>query len=163
MTFNWQKFIKVGDEILEDLNTPALNEAYCRTSINRFYYGVSNPARNFLEKDGRWKQEIEAPKKPKPNEFQDHNEYDVAFKNYEEDLEDFKWAQNSQHGKTIIILKKSENETENTLSSQLSTLFIQRKKADYYLHEEINKFKADLAKLLSNEILNSLKEIGAIT
>lgn len=48
MTFAWELYIQLADELISHQRTSGLHEAYLRTAISRSYYGVFCIARNFL-------------------------------------------------------------------------------------------------------------------
>ena len=52
MTFDWELYIQLADELISHQRTLGLHEAYLRTAISRSYYGVFCIARNFLVNRG---------------------------------------------------------------------------------------------------------------
>jgi len=52
MSFDWQSYISLAEELLELSQRERLEEACFRSAISRSYYGVFCIARNFLKKKG---------------------------------------------------------------------------------------------------------------
>ncbi|MCR4433928.1 MAG: HEPN domain-containing protein [Caldiserica bacterium] len=52
MSFNWESYIQLADELIAYQKQPSILEAYYRSAISRAYYGVFCIARNFLIKKG---------------------------------------------------------------------------------------------------------------
>ena len=52
MSFDWQSYISLAEELLELSQRKSLEEACFRSAISRSYYGVFCIARNFLKKKG---------------------------------------------------------------------------------------------------------------
>jgi uncharacterized protein (UPF0332 family) len=52
MSFDWQSYISLAEELLELSQKGRLEEACLRSATSRSYYGVFCIARNFLKKNG---------------------------------------------------------------------------------------------------------------
>lgn len=48
MSFCWDNYIQLAEELLDNSKNNIIEEAYLRTSISRSYYGVFCLARNYL-------------------------------------------------------------------------------------------------------------------
>lgn len=48
MSFDWESYIQLADELIRHKRTSSLHEAYLRSAISRSYYGVFCIARNLL-------------------------------------------------------------------------------------------------------------------
>lgn len=62
MSFDWRLFIRIADELISYPKTAVCQEAYIRTAISRYYYGVFCIARNIILSRGI---EIKGPDKHK--------------------------------------------------------------------------------------------------
>ena len=52
MVFDWRLFLRLADDLMGDPKTKECQEAYIRTAISRYYYGVFCIARNLILSGG---------------------------------------------------------------------------------------------------------------
>jgi len=52
MSFDWQKYLELADELIYHQRTPTLEEAYLRSAMSRSYYGIYGIAFSTLQRRG---------------------------------------------------------------------------------------------------------------
>lgn len=52
MSFDWQAYVELANELITHQRTHTLAEAYCRASVSRSYYGVFGIARAWTRAHG---------------------------------------------------------------------------------------------------------------